>query len=119
MQTDLFKPDTGPPMPPHEDSDTSRAAARMIQPATERLRARVLAYLVRKGVYGATDPEIHAHFNLGLPRERYKPSTLRARRIEMFKSRWWNQHLGNKTPTPVIKGKFRRDGCQAWIARRI
>lgn len=48
------------PSPPHSGSETSKAAAELIRPNAETLRARVLEYIEAQGQFGATDSEIQS-----------------------------------------------------------
>ncbi len=60
IQRTLF-PDE--PKPPANATDTSKAAARKV-PNTAKQRNAILAYLIERGEYGATDEELQAHFGL-------------------------------------------------------
>lgn len=82
--------------------ETARAAARLVRRNTGTWRARVFAYILAAGQDGATDYEIET--SLG-----GRPSTTRARRIELVQEGW-----------VVDSGKRRKtvSGAEAivWIA---
>jgi len=56
--------------------ETRRAARDLIKPTAETLRQQVLAYLTRRGAYGATDEEMQNNLNM-------KGNTQRPRRREL------------------------------------
>ena len=51
-------------MPPSNDQETSFQAALHIESSAERLRAKVLAFLLAQGENGATDQEMQTALNL-------------------------------------------------------
>jgi hypothetical protein len=57
-------------------SDTSRQAARAIEPCSMSLRNEIYAFFKRMGSYGATDEEIATALHMN-------PSTVRPRRGEL------------------------------------
>jgi hypothetical protein len=64
------------PAPSQSHSETSRTAAREIEPKAGTLRGYVLAYIRGSGETGATDAEMQLALNMN-------PSTQRPRRIEL------------------------------------
>lgn len=68
------------PFPPAQrHSETSKQAALAALPRAPTDRARVLAYLVERGAYGATDDEMQNWLGMN-------PSTQRPRRVELWKA---------------------------------
>jgi len=62
--------------PPAQNTDTSRAAAKAIEPCAQTLRWQVLGAIKRSLEYGCTDEEIQTQLGMN-------PSTQRPRRIEL------------------------------------
>ena len=56
--------------PPAQNTDTSRAAAKAIQPCAQTLRWAVLAFLRRQGELGATDEQIQSILAMNASTER-------------------------------------------------
>ncbi len=69
------------PLPARQmHSETSKAAAREIQPAAGTLRAKVLRFLQAfAGEYGATDEQMQVYLDMA-------PNTQRPRRIELVRA---------------------------------
>ena len=66
--------------PPHNGTDTSRAAAHSVASEATAQRERVYAYIRSCGALGATDQEIESALNLG-------GNTVRPRRGELESAR--------------------------------
>lgn len=75
-ERDLFGNDTTKAHARRGDPDTSHEAAEEVTPALRDLQALVLAYAVRRGASGFTDPEMNEDFGSHL-------STYRTRRAEL------------------------------------
>jgi hypothetical protein len=69
------------PLPAHNGTPTSRAAAERIEPVAGTLRRQVLDYLREQGEHGATDEEMQDALHMN-------PSTQRPRRIELCDTGW-------------------------------
>mgnify|MGYP001411246627 CR=1 FL=1 len=77
-QLDLYRHKSSP-APYAPGRETSRDAARAIEPHAGQMREQVLAYLRRVGSYGATDEEIQRVLGLS-------PNTARPRRVDLVRS---------------------------------
>jgi len=98
MQRNLF--DTVPVIPdrpaPHNNTETSKAAAERILPRAGTLRRLVYEAIVECGAVGATNTEIHGMTGIKL-------QTVCARANEL-----WHGRLTRKSG-------LRRGGCEAWV----
>lgn len=65
----LFAAAATKPHPPHNASDTSRAAARSMRRRAPTLRERVHCELIRRGRAGATDEELQVALGMSIPTE--------------------------------------------------
>ena len=92
-----------PQVPGHVDRDTSRAAAKLIEPKAANLRQRVLAELQVRGSFGATCDELEQAFGMS-----HQTVSARCRELNMTGK---TRDSGQRRPT--------RSGRKAivWVAK--
>ena len=104
MQLDMFD---APYVPPHiAESKTSLDAAESIKDSVPSLQSLVLSAFRRAGFPGLTDSELFAEMSTG---GKFKEATIRARRIELTKTKW-AEKCGFPYPPLVDSGGKRKFG---------
>lgn len=98
------RPPTPEPMPPHNGTVTSQAAAASVHGSVTELRERVFRYIKEQGWAGATDQEVQEALQMD-------GNTQRPRRVELANERRIVRHGTRKTKS----GR----GATVWVVNPV